>query len=912
MKPALRFGLFLFLNIALASASFAQSVLISEIADPRLNYQSDRFIEIYNAGPSAVDLSGWSIVAVGNGADIFTWSLSGLIQPGDALVAGDQTLTVPFPVDFAAESWSTSNGTWNGKVGDGAKLIDGSSTIVDYVVVDGTRFENADYVRDGSVTIPNTTYNPTEWTATAIDYPTQASPGTHNAGIPLPVIAAIQTTPVAPAAGQTVSVSADITDATATITSAEVRWGTISNSLSNVIAMSLTSGSTWTTNHPIPALTAGTTVYFEIEAFNDVPASTVSALQTYSLAQVLSIYDIQGQGASSPMVGTTVRTQGVVTGVYGNTYVIQDGSGAWNGLWIDGTSVPAIGDLLDVQGVVTESFGAGFTSTTLLENAQVFSSTPGALPAPAVVTTGTASGEAWEGVLVQIVDADCTSPDLGGGVWQIDDGSGPLRVGELGHDSNPVLGTRYDVSGPIRHNSNAILVEPRTSADVVWAGDSSAPLLLSVAAEGSGAVRVVFTEALYPVTAQSAGNYTISGTNVLSATLDVVNPAAVVLSTTSMATGSHTLTVTGVQDLYGNSISSAVQTFDVNLYSPPLGYYASADGLTGTPLRAALHSIITNHSPVSYSATLTVFETSDNKPNGKVWDMYSDIPGATPPYEYTFGVDNGSSASAEGEGYNREHSWPRSWFGGAVSPMNSDLFQLYPTDIYVNSNRGSYPYGEVTAPDFVSLNGSKRGPNTYPGYAGIVFEPIDAYKGDFARSYFYMTVRYYTEDAGWPGSPMTNGADLEPWAQTMLYGWHQLDPVSDKERERNQVVFGYQGNRNPFIDRPDFAAAMFNISTAVEDQRPVLLQLRPSFPNPFQISTSIRFEIGRTAEVKVEVFDLRGRRVRTLVSGLETAGSHQVSWNGADSSNRQVPSGIYFLRFSSDGRSQSSKVIMLR
>ena len=154
----------------------------------------------------------------------------------------------------------------------------------------------------------------------------------------------------------------------------------------------------------------------------------------------------------------------------------------------------------------------------------------------------------------------------------------------------------------------------------------------------------------------------------------------------------------GVEDLYGNAVSGAVDAFDVSLYSPPAGYYASAEGLTGEALREALHDIIDNHTVRSYDFALTAFQTTDDKPNGKVWDMYSDIPGGTPPYEYTFGVDEGASASAEGQGYNREHSWPRSWFGGAVSPMNSDLFQLYPSDIYMNSLRGNYPYGEVSAP----------------------------------------------------------------------------------------------------------------------------------------------------------------------------------------------------------------------
>ena len=97
----------------------------------------------------------------------------------------------------------------------------------------------------------------------------------------VPVIANIQTAPAAPAAGETVHVSAEVTDAVATLTAVELRWGTASNSLPNTIAMALQSGDTWATSSPIPAQTAGTTVYFEIEATNDVPASTTSDLQSY-------------------------------------------------------------------------------------------------------------------------------------------------------------------------------------------------------------------------------------------------------------------------------------------------------------------------------------------------------------------------------------------------------------------------------------------------------------------------------------------------------------------------------------------------------------------------------------------------------------------------------------------------------
>jgi len=180
----------------------------------------------------------------------------------------------------------------------------------------------------------------------------------------------------------------------------------------------------------------------------------------------------------------------------------------------------------------------------------------------------------------------------------------------------------------------------------------------------------------------------------------------------------------------------------------PQGYYDDAAGLEGTALRAALHNIIDDHNSIDYSDIYDILDQTDEKPNGKVWDMYSDVPGGTPPYEYTFFEDECGNYSGEGSCYNKEHSWPKSWFGGEIYPMTSDLFHIVPTDGYTNGMRSNYPYGEVGAANWTSENGSKRGYCNYPGYSGIVFEPIDEYKGDFARNYFYMSTRYYGEDSG--------------------------------------------------------------------------------------------------------------------------------------------------------------------
>jgi len=237
-------------------------------------------------------------------------------------------------------------------------------------------------------------------------------------------------------------------------------------------------------------------------------------------------------------------------------------------------------------------------------------------------------------------------------------------------------------------------------------------------------------------------------------------------------------------------------------------YYQAAYKLSGTALRLALHNIIKGHTSVSYASLWTYFQNTDKKANGKVWDIYSDIPGGTPPYEFAFITKQCGSYSGEGDCYNREHSWPKSWFND-LTPMYSDMFHLYPTDGKVNGERSNYPYGNVNTPTWKSLNGSKLGPNTFPGYVGVAFEPIDAYKGDLARSSMYMSVRYYLEDSGWSSSEGTTKADLKTWYANLFYSWNMLDTVSAKEINRNNAIFTIQKNRNPFIDHPEFAAEIW-------------------------------------------------------------------------------------------------------
>ncbi len=234
----------------------------------------------------------------------------------------------------------------------------------------------------------------------------------------------------------------------------------------------------------------------------------------------------------------------------------------------------------------------------------------------------------------------------------------------------------------------------------------------------------------------------------------------------------------------------------------PSGYYNNATGKTGDELKIALHDIIDGHTTISYQQIWSAFWSTDNKGNNVVWDMYSD--GANYTYSYYNGDQCGEYAQ-EGDCFNREHSWPQSWFGNANTPT-TDLHHIFPTDGFVNFKRSNYPFGEVQSVTWTSQNGSKLGTcKSSLGYTGTVFEPIDEYKGDFARALMYMSVRYYGEDSDWGSSGMTNKSVIKPWAIDMLLDWSDNDPVSQKEIDRNNAVYGIQGNRNPFIDHPEYA-----------------------------------------------------------------------------------------------------------
>ena len=224
-------------------------------------------------------------------------------------------------------------------------------------------------------------------------------------------------------------------------------------------------------------------------------------------------------------------------------------------------------------------------------------------------------------------------------------------------------------------------------------------------------------------------------------------------------------------------------------------------GLDGIGLVAALHNKLAgDHVSVSFDGLWTIYETLDTGRGGceGISDFYSSKCWAASEACGIF--------SQEGDCFNREHSWPKSWWGGGTGPdQHEDLVAVIPADGYVNGLRADDPLGDVISANYTSSNGSQRGicnvAGTEPG--SKCFEPPDRLKGDFARIYFYMAVRY---EGAFPccDELAVQGADILPWQETMLRQWHAADPVDLDERERNERLFAIQKNRNPFVDFPEY------------------------------------------------------------------------------------------------------------
>jgi endonuclease I len=249
---------------------------------------------------------------------------------------------------------------------------------------------------------------------------------------------------------------------------------------------------------------------------------------------------------------------------------------------------------------------------------------------------------------------------------------------------------------------------------------------------------------------------------------------------------------------------------------PRPGYYATAEGKTATNLLAALHVIIsTGTTNVPYSSSSRL-DTSDAlkaidqslSDTNLVLLIYSGLTAT----KASFGLTTG---------WNREHVWANSYGLDDVEPSFSDLHNLHAIDANVNSSRGNKFYDEsqapITSPAHVEAPGTSTDPDSW--------QPRDQDLGDVARTVLYMATRYWGDRTNEPrlvvtdeAGSITSSTNRMGIFSTLLY-WNALDPVDDWERLRNDRVEIWQGNRNPFVDHPEFVTAVWGDITLLALQR---------------------------------------------------------------------------------------------
>lgn len=270
--------------------------------------------------------------------------------------------------------------------------------------------------------------------------------------------------------------------------------------------------------------------------------------------------------------------------------------------------------------------------------------------------------------------------------------------------------------------------------------------------------------------------------------------------TLSLAEGSYIVGVTATDGEFEVTGSFSVTVSDTEIPPTAGDYYKDAEGKQGQTLKTALHDIIKNHKVLSYDAVWAALRETDEDPNNpnNVILFYSKV--SSPK------SNNGGNTT----NWNREHVWAKSHgnFGTSNGP-GTDIHHLRPTNVQVNSSRGNLDFDNGGSP-VSGCNGCLK--------TGSSFEPPDSVKGDVARMLFYMATRYEKGDKVdlELNNNLNNGSAPYHGKLSILLQWHNQDPVDAFEANRNNVIYSIQGNRNPFIDNPQWVESIWNAANPNE------------------------------------------------------------------------------------------------
>lgn len=381
------------------------------------------------------------------------------------------------------------------------------------------------------------------------------------------LISNINISPEKPTPADNIIVSAEISSTSGTIT-ASLGWATTYGQVSSTTSMSESSG---TFSLEIPAQSAGTNIYYKINASNGTDTIS-SVIYMFSIDEpftgtLTSVYVLQGQSNSSPYEDQVISTSGIVTGVFGTNFYLQDGYGAWNGIYVyNSEHSPSVGDSIIITGELSEYYD--LTEISNISFYKVVSS-GNPLPEPVlistnVVATGNADAEQYEGVLVKVQNASCTT-ELGNyGLWGVDDGSGECLIhNPTTFSYEPTMGNAYNITGIATYNYSENKIDIRDDDDIVEAEDIFAPTVTQITVTDGNTIKIDFNEELNTVIAVNISNYTFNH-NITTTNSEMVGftNSSVKLSVSGMTVGDHSLIINGVEDLNGNTMDSVIVDFN--------------------------------------------------------------------------------------------------------------------------------------------------------------------------------------------------------------------------------------------------------------------------------------------------------------------------------------------------------------
>ncbi|ADR20430.1 hypothetical protein MATR_19500 [Marivirga tractuosa] len=319
----------------------------------------------------------------------------------------------------------------------------------------------------------------------------------------------------------------------------------------------------------------------------------------------------------------------------------------------------------------------------------------------------------------------------------------------------------------------------------------------------------------------------------------------------------------------------------------PEGYYETTAGLDGEELKTELHEIINDHVIFTYTSS-----------NTDTWDILKQTDKDPEDESYVIGFYSGFKMDASeeynnGDGWNREHVWAKSRGSlGTNRGPGTDVHNLRAADISTNSARNNRNFDEATV-QYIDESGQYQGETeSYTSSSEWIWEPRDKVKGDVARILFYMATRY----EGTSGEPdlelreeLLSNDSNEPYHARLsaLLEWHEADPVDEIERERNNVIYSFQENRNPFIDHPAFVGLIWGGEKADDVEDEEILSSDEKIKNEFKFypnPVTSNFTIDAPEGSKFNIVNSQGLGIYKNLKRAK-----------AIDKIRKLPNGIYML-----------------